>query len=63
MMDAYENLANAIVLQAVKDYRRVRHLAEDNSVKREVKRFFCSQWFSVLTSLDAKLLLQKIEEE
>ena len=62
-MDAYENLANAIILQAVKDYRRVRHLAEDNPVKREVKQFFCSEWFGTLTNLDPKLLLQKIEEE
>ena len=62
-MDAYENLANAIILQAVKDYRRVRHLAEDNPVKREVKQFIQSQWFGTLTNLDPKLLLQKIEEE
>lgn len=63
MMDAYENLANAIILQAVKDYRQVKNISGYNPVKREIKRFIQSHWFGVLTNLDPKLLLQKIEEE
>ena len=45
----YENLANAIIMQAVKDYRNALkkpHEIESAKVKREVKRFFRSGWFA-----------------
>ncbi len=58
-MDPYENLANAIILQAVKDYR----LTDNESELKEIERFFRSDWFSVLTSLDPDLLIQKLRKE
>ena len=58
-MDPYENLANAIILQAVKDYR----LTDNKSELEEIERFFHSDWFSVLTSLDPDLLIQKLRKE
>lgn len=58
-MDPYENLANAIILQAVKDYR----LTDNESELKEIERFFHSDWFSVLTSLDPDLLIQKLRKE
>lgn len=58
-MDPYENLANAIILQAVKDYR----LTDNKSELKEIERFFHSDWFSVLTSLDPGLLIQKLRKE
>ncbi len=70
MIRAYENLANAIVEQAVKDYRRARaklaKAAEDVmalKMRRETERFFRSAWFGQLTALDGELLLEKLEEE
>ena len=70
MIRAYENLANAVIEQAVKDYRRVRaKLAKEAEdvmalkMRRETERFFRSEWFSQLTTLDGELLLAKLEEE
>ena len=67
---AYENLANAIIEQAVHDFREAKlrlqknaRDAEAEKTYREVKRFFRSAWFSRLTPLDSELLLEKLEEE
>ena len=70
MIRAYENLANAVIEQAVKDYRRARvKLAKEAGdvmalkTRRETERFFRSAWFGQLTTLDGELLLEKLEEE
>lgn len=66
----YENLANGIVLRAVDDYRvALRDLRVNPSYSdalrtvAEVERFFRSGWFSVLTSVDGVLLLEKLQKE
>lgn len=43
--DAYHGLANAIVMQAVKDYYTALK-DDDTDVKNECERFFRSEWFS-----------------
>ena len=58
-MNPYEDLANAIILQAVKDYR----LTDDERELQEIERFFRSGWFSVLTSLDGVVLMEKLQKE
>lgn len=58
-MTPYENLANAIVLSAVRDYRNSRSKDEIQSIER----FFRSEWFSVLTSVDAEFLIRNLREE
>ena len=58
-MDPYENLANAIIVQACKDYR----LTEDEAQLKEIEQFFHSQWFSALTSLDPDLLIKELRKE
>lgn len=70
MIRAYENLANAVIEQAVKDYQRAKaKLAKEAEdvialkMRRETERFFRSEWFSQLTTLDGELLLEKLEEE
>ena len=67
---AYENLANAIIEQAVHDFREAKRRLQKNArdaeaekTYRETKQFFCSEWFSQLTTLDGELLLEKLEEE
>lgn len=69
-MNGYEELANAIILQAVKDYRdaveRLRYTPGDKSAqhdKRSIERFFRSEWFSILSDLNGELLLKKLKEE
>ena len=54
-----ENLANAIVLQAVKDYR----LHDDEKELASIERFFRSSWFGVLTRIDSEMLIAKLREE
>jgi len=59
MNDPYENLANAIVLQAVKDYR----LHDDEQELASIERFFRSGWFGVLTRIDPEMLISKLRKE
>lgn len=66
----YENLANAIILQAVKDYRMALKSLKANprnrtamADKEEIERFFRSEWFSVLTSVDGKMLIRSLQME
>ena len=55
----YENLANAIILQAVKDYR----LHDDEKELASIERFFRSGWFSTLTSINPEMLISKLRKE
>ena len=55
----YEDLANAIIIQAVKDYRGT----QSPQVRNEIKCFFKSQWFSILTNVDGDMLIKKLERE
>ncbi|MBO6270118.1 MAG: hypothetical protein II008_19500 [Oscillospiraceae bacterium] len=58
-LNPYENLANAIVLQAVKDYR----LTDDEAELAEIERFFRSDWFGVLTDVDPEYLIRRLRKE
>ena len=66
----YEELANAIVLQAAKDYRAARRelkrhpkSKEAPRMMKECERFFLSEWFVALTAIDGGRLLKKLQEE
>ena len=68
--EAYTGLASAIILQAVKDYRKASKTLKKNPKwedalkdKAEVERFFRSQWFAELTAIDGRMLLRKLQEE
>ena len=57
-------LADAIILQAAEDYRRLtRRLIthpdelDKASENRRIERFLCSPWFGVLSDLDGRRLL------
>jgi len=60
--DPYENLANAIVIQAVSDYRMAKK-SRNKRVQAKVLRFFHSQWFGVLTEIDPEYLIRRLDEE
>ena len=69
MSDPYENLANAIVLQAVKDYRdalkRLKKKPRNQAVMSdamECERFFHSGRYKALTSVDGEYIIQKLRE-
>lgn len=66
----YENLSNAIILQAVRDYRTALKCLKLNpnnrkalSDKEEIERFFRSKWYSTLTSVDGEMLIRSLSEE
>ena len=65
--DCYENLANAIILQAVRDYKKVLFRLEDhpnnrdaNYEKKKLEQFFHSSWYNTLTDLDADTLISGV---
>lgn len=66
----YEDLANGIILQAVKDYREaLKELDIDSknleakTTRVEVENFFRSNWYKELTSLDPEILIEQLKEE
>ena len=66
----WQDLAEAIVLQAVEDYRMAKMsllagMMDPKAATRIIRRcerFFRSQWFEDLTGLDGKKFLQRIKE-
>lgn len=70
MTTPYENLANAIILMAVKDYRdalkklkKRPNYESAKTMKNEVERFFRSDWYRELTSVDGNILIKKLKSE
>ena len=66
----WQGLADAIILQAVEDYREARRKARrfpgrkgPRAVLRETERFFRSRWFARLTDADGEELIRKLKEE
>lgn len=66
--EAYQELYNAIILQAVADYRNA--LAGDSycskspeDVVGECERFFRSEYFALLTKVPGEYLIEKIRKE
>lgn len=73
-MDFYERSANAIVEQAVQDYRQAvqklkkadlkeRERISAEAMKRDCERFFLGDHIKTLTSVDGKYILEKLEKE
>ena len=70
MIDNYNNLANAIILQAVKDYRKALRTLSINPnnrsaqyERRRIEQVFRSGWFGALTSIDPEMLIAKLKAE
>lgn len=60
--DGHRALADAIIVQAVKDYRKA--LKDDaRGMCREIERFFRSEWFELLTAINPEMLIRKLREE
>ena len=70
MNTPYENLANAIVLSAVQDYRKALRILSRFPERRDAQKekdsilqFFRSEWFYALTSIDPEFLIRKLDKE
>ena len=68
--DPYERLANAIVLQAVSEYRVALKKIKAHPKNREaisealeIEKFFRSGWYSILTDVDGEYLIRRLQEE
>ena len=66
----WENLANAIVLTSVKDFRREYKKLLRNPKSRDAAsevaaliRFFTSEYYSSLTSVDGEFLVRRLKSE
>jgi len=58
-MNPWQELANAVVLQAVEDFR----MSEDPQDLEALEQFFRSPWFGALTSLDPEYLITELRKE
>ncbi len=70
MKNTWEELANAVVLQAVKDWRdsvkklkNGRKNTNAQDMKDECEKFFKSPEFSIFTAVDGNLILMKLQRE
>ncbi len=70
MISPFEELGNAVVVLAAKDWReateKLKHGRKNSSaeaMKAECERFFKSPEFNKFTSLDGKMILAKLESE
>lgn len=68
--ESYEDLANAIIIQAAKDYRaalkRLKRHPDSKKEKAEcgqIETFFCSRWYKQLTKVDGVKLMKKLQAE
>ena len=55
----YEKLAQAIIIQAVRDYRN----SYSYQTRCSIEHFFRSEWFMVLTTLNGEMLIKRLQEE
>lgn len=68
--DGYQRLADAIVLQAIRDYRNARNkLAREatNPCARHdvlaLEKFFLSKQYTLFTGIDGAFLIRKVKGE
>lgn len=61
----YEDLANAIIFQAVVDYKRALKSKKKEAkwTVRECEKFFRSDYYRTLTNVDGELIISKIRGE
>ena len=66
----HEELANAIIIRAVKDWREAVLLLKEypgdpdaTSTIRETEKFFLSAYYATLTTYDGETLLKRLKEE
>ncbi|MCF0142400.1 MAG: hypothetical protein HUJ75_03375 [Parasporobacterium sp.] len=65
-----EELANAIIVQAAKDYRSVLKVLKKNpssiillDKRKELEGFFTGDWFSKLSEADGKYIMEELKKE
>ena len=69
LQENWEDLVNAIVLSAVRDYasayKRIIRRPTNKSAQKEIEKleeFFFGDWYAMLTDVDPHYLLDKLQE-
>ena len=62
-MNPYEALANAIILQAAKDYRASWKKRNGSVERRQIRDFFHSRLFANITDVNPDYLIERLEAE
>ena len=69
-MFAWEELANAIIIRAAEDWREAKRILREYPSSREAARtvreteaFFLSEYYSTLTNVDGRMLLNRLRKE
>ena len=69
-LDPYRALANAIILQAVKELRTAYRLLARNGTDAsrkyratELENFFYSPWYRILTTVDGDMVVRFLRQE
>lgn len=66
---AYHDIANAIITQAVDDYRNAlmgvsyEQNVPPEYVRQRLERFFRSEWYRTLTNVDGEYLIERLNKE
>lgn len=68
LQDAYQDLAHAIIVQAVEDYRKALNGISYNShppeeIVKDIEKFFRSEYYRALTKVNGEYLIQQIRRE
>ena len=70
MKQNWQALSQAIILQAVEDYRKCRQLVrrkpgqvDAQKMIREVEAFFRSRWFMQLSDVNGSMILEQLKRE
>ena len=66
--DPYEEIANAIIIQAWEDYKREykKFVRKGGTMDRELnalERFFRSDWYRFLTAVDGEYLMERLRND
>ena len=61
--EGYTRLASAIIMQALKDYRRLPGTTETNPEKAEIIDWILHGYFGVITDLDPVAVVEQLQKE
>lgn len=69
-IDPYEELANAIIIQAAREYKQIlkvlkvhpKNIVAENQAK-EIEEFFLSKWFRDISNADGEFIITELKEQ
>ena len=65
--DRYMDLAQAVIVLAANEYRKLcakqKLSTRAEKRKEDIEKFFCSSWFSMLSKVNGKAILEDLQKE